>query len=86
MPACDCKSCKDMMKPSNMEKWKFSIIGAVIFLLVANPYTFKLVQCLLGNLIGKIADKNSGCPTMLGLFVHAIVFTILVRYSMELKL
>lgn len=86
MPNCDCKSCKDTLKPKNLEKWKFSFIGAVIFLLVANPYTFKLVQYLLGNIIGKIADKNSGCPTILGLFIHAIVFMVLVRYSMELNL
>ena len=46
---------------------------------------FRLTQSILGNLIGKISDK-SGCPTVLGYLLHALVFTLLVRYSMEMNI
>jgi hypothetical protein len=73
------------MAPTNLDKWKFSLIGAILLLIVMNPFTYKLVQNLLGGIIGKIADSASGCPTTLGLFVHTLVYLVLVRYSMELK-
>ncbi len=37
------------------------------------------------SLIGKISDK-SGSPTVLGYLLHALVFTLLVRYSMEMNI
>jgi hypothetical protein len=45
-----------------------------------------LVQKILGPIVGKIADPKTGCPTNLGLFVHAIVFLLIVRGSMEFKI
>jgi hypothetical protein len=68
----------------NSLKWKYTLITTVIFLLVANPYTYQLVQALLGKFV-KIASP-SGCPTIAGLFVHATVFTLLLRYVMDINL
>jgi hypothetical protein len=42
-------------------------------------------QKLLGGCFGKIADSH-GCATSLGLFIHTILYILLVRGSMELKL
>ena len=39
-------------------------------------YTYQIADSL-GNIIGKLAD-SSGCPTTLGLIVHAIVFGLIV--------
>jgi len=68
--------------PSNQEKWNISIFSAVLFLLVVHPYTYTLMDSLLRNVVGPIA--NNGCPTTLGLILHTIVFVFVVRYSMEL--
>lgn len=73
------------MTDSNSTKWQISLFSAFIFLLVVNPYTYKFTQYILGGLIGKIADSN-GCPTILGLIIHTIVYILLVRGSMELHL
>jgi len=70
--------------PSNSQKWQISIFSALIFLLVVNPYTYNLTNSLLGGIIGTIA-KN-GCPTMVGLLLHTVVYVLLVRYSMDLDL
>jgi threonine/homoserine/homoserine lactone efflux protein len=67
----------------NLKKWKYTLITTVIFLLIANPYTYMIVQSLLGKFI-KIASP-SGCPTIAGLLVHAVVFTLLLRLVMDLK-
>lgn len=78
-PKCD-------KKPTNAEKWKYTLLTTLIFILVVHPMTYKLVQKLLGNIIGKIADIKTGCPTMLGIFVHTVVFTLLLRYIMDLDI
>ena len=59
------------------KKISATIQSVIIFLIISAPFTYKLTNSLLGNIIGKLADP-SGCPTTLGLFVHAIVFGLIV--------
>jgi hypothetical protein len=73
------------MTDSSYKKWQISIFSAFIFIVVIHPYTYILTQKILGGIIGKIADIY-GCPTTLGLIIHTIVYILLVRGSMDLKL
>lgn len=66
-------------------KWQITLFSALIFLLVVHPMTYKLTQKLLGGVLGKISDM-SGCPTTLGLALHTVVYILLVRGSMDVKL
>ena len=70
--------------PFSSEKWNITLFSAFIFLLVINPYTYNLTQSIFGKILGTIAIN--GCPTMVGLVLHTIVYILLVRYSMELHL
>jgi len=49
----------------------------IIFIIISLPFTYKTTNSILGNIIGKLADP-SGCPTTLGLIVHAIVFGLII--------
>lgn len=68
---------------TSIKKWKYTLMTTIIFLIIANPYTYILVNSLLGKLV-KIASPV-GCPTTAGLILHAVVFTLLLRGVMELK-
>lgn len=68
-------------KPDNREKWMASLIAGVMFLVVASPYLYKLVNQMTSSLGLVIADR-SGCPNVYGLVLHSIVFTLLVRALM----
>ncbi len=57
--------------------------AVIVFLLVSLPFTYKITNGLLGGLVGNLAD-SSGCPTGLGLFVHSIVFGLIV-YALMLR-
>ena len=59
------------------KKISATIQSMIIFIIISLPITYKLTNSILGNIIGKLAD-SSGCPTTLGLFVHAIVFGLIV--------
>jgi len=78
-----CKDCGS--KKTNMDKWKYTLITTFLFLIIVNPATYKLVNGLLGKVVGKISSKD-GCPTILGIMVHAVVFTLLLRGMMDLNL
>jgi hypothetical protein len=56
---------------SNQKKLYISIQTAVIAFLIFNPVLFKVVRSVLGGWI----SSADGCPSMAGLFVHALVFT-----------
>ena len=73
------------MSDSSYKKWQISFFSAFIFILVIHPYTYMFTQKMLGGLSGKIAD-SSGCPTSVGLLIHSILYILLVRGSMDLKL
>lgn len=70
---------------ASYNKWKYTLYTTIILLLLFNPFTFKLVNSLLSNFVGKIAG-NDGCPTLLGYAVHALVFTLIIRYMMDLNI
>lgn len=70
--------------PSSNQKWQITIFSAVIFLLVVNPFTYKLTNTLFSRILGPISVN--GCPTVVGLILHTIVYILLVRYSMDLNL
>lgn len=72
-------------EPTNIDKWRWTLMTTIIFLIVVNPFVYKCVQSCLGSLLGRIASKD-GCPTMLGILVHSVVFTLLLRGSMEMKI
>jgi hypothetical protein len=69
---------------SSSEKWNITLFSAVLFILVVNPYTYNLTQSLFSKILGPIAIN--GCPTMVGLMLHTVVYILLVRYSMDLHL
>jgi len=49
-------------------KVKYSLYSALIFFLIANPITYKVVNSVLPGV------ASNGCPTPFGLVLHTIVF------------
>ena len=69
---------------SSSKKWQITFFSALIFILVVNPYTYNVTNSLFSGLIGPIA--RNGCPTIIGLLLHTLVYILLVRFSMDLDL
>ena len=51
-------------------KFKYSFLSTLIFLIVASPWTYQLTY----KVFGKSVSSPGGCPTSVGLFLHALVF------------
>jgi hypothetical protein len=69
--------------PSTEIKIIATIQSIIAFLIVSLPFTYKLTNGLLGNIVGKLADQ-SGCPTTLGLVIHSIVFGLIIYGLMHI--
>ena len=63
--------------PNSYDKWRFSVMGGLIVLLIFNNYIFKLTNSIFGNVL-----TRQNCPTLFGYVLHTIVYIILVRLSM----
>ncbi len=54
-----------------------TITAILLFYIISSPYTYTLVNQLVG---GGIA--NNGCPTQLGLIIHSLVYGLIVYHLM----
>ena len=69
----------------NSRRNTFAVIFGLLFIIIAAPVTFKLVNHVT-SLVGlNILHDNDGCPNVIGLILHGIVFALLVRLLMELQ-
>lgn len=64
-----------MVAPS--VKFAATIQAILVFIVISLPLTYRITNGLLGGIVGKLADI-SGCPTHLGIFVHSIVFGLII--------
>ena len=68
----------------SVDKWRYTLYTTLLFLLFANPFTFRFVHSILGRFIRIV--NSSGCPTIAGLLLHALIFTLILRYMMSMNL
>ena len=68
---------------SSGEKWSCSLYAVFLFVVISSPITYKFTNKLFYKLC-KISNA-SGAPTGCGLFLHAVLFLLLVRCSMCMK-
>ena len=54
-------------------KAKYSFYSAIVFFLVANPETYRIIQWAIGGFVGQIANAV-GCPTILGFVIQTVLF------------
>ena len=67
--------------PTNSDKWRFTLYTVIMVIVLFNKYAFITVD----KIIGKIVPiYKNGCSTSAGFIVHLMVFTLVLRYSMDL--
>lgn len=63
------------------EQFTISVISGLTFFLVANPQMYMIMR----NLVGSRVATVNGNPTMFGLVLHSIVFTLIVWMMMKIN-
>jgi hypothetical protein len=75
--------CKLIFKEDKKSQWKFSLISAIIFLIISSPLMYNITDGLLGW-VSSISIK--GCPTIFGLILHTVVFLLISYGIMQLDI
>jgi len=69
-------------------KVKHALALALLFFAVSSPYTYKVVDHVVGSIVSALAPQlsyvfkvaDAGCPTTYGLAVHSAVFGLLAYF------
>ena len=72
---CGCKGQKQQ------QKFMASLLGALIFYVLASPEAFRLVR----SIVGKWVATPNGSPSPGGLLLHTLVFLLIVWGTMNIK-
>jgi hypothetical protein len=76
------KDCGCGCNGKKQEKKLFiSLLSALVFFVIANPDTFRLMRSILGSWV----SGPNGCPTTAGLILHTIVFALITWGMMNIK-
>ena len=63
------------------QKFLISIMSALVFFVVANPETFRVMRKVFGSWV----SSPTGCPSIGGLALHTIVFMLVTWGMMNIK-
>jgi hypothetical protein len=69
-----------MKIPGLSPKLSAAVVAGLLFFIISNPIVYRIVDKLLGGLLGPIATP-AGCPTTWGLIVHSAVFAAATFYG-----
>ena len=61
------------------EKMKISLFSGLLFYIIANAQTFKVMS----NLLGRWVADAAGCPTLAGVLLHSAVFVLVIYLTMN---
>lgn len=64
---------------TNEKKIRISLQTALIAFVIFNPVLFQAVQGILGRWVA----SSDGCPTMMGLLLHVVLFGIIIYLLMK---
>lgn len=68
---------------TSFDKWSMSMVSGLLFLLVSSPVAYGFSNKFLEK-IG-LETSYDGCPNFTGMFIHAVLFTLILRLLMEKK-
>ena len=71
----------DYETPTNSTKWLISLYSGILFLIIASPIAFKIVNYITSMVNLPVLDYE-GKPNLFGYLLHTLVFILIVRLSM----
>ena len=74
---CGC-GCKGKVQE---KKFLISLMSALLFFVIANPDTFRVVRKIFGSWV----STPTGCPSTKGLALHSLVFLLISWLMMNVK-
>jgi uncharacterized membrane protein len=74
-----------MSSITNEKKISATIQSMIVFIIVSLPVTYNFTNGIFDSLLGIQLTESSGCPNMIGLLIHALVFGVIVYILMSIN-
>jgi hypothetical protein len=71
---------------TNEDKWYLSALTTFLFYIIALPATYEYITNPVFEEVTDIALEKKGKPTVVGVILHSIIFLLIIRYIMDLKI
>jgi hypothetical protein len=68
--------------PTNSEKWWAAILVGILFALFSSNLMYGITDSFLSGMNLNTFTGNCGGPTIFGLILHTIIFTLIIRILM----
>lgn len=73
------------MSTTYEKKISGTIQSIIAFIIVSLPITYNFTNGIFDSLLGIQLVESSGCPNMIGLLIHALVFGVIVYVLMSIN-
>ena len=81
--------CKWSSKPSKYNKWKYTLITSLLLILLTNTLTLQILNMGFKNAINTSIIESTCAipyPNTMGYVAIILLFTLALRYTMDLKI
>jgi len=75
------RKCQKHKPYTYKDKWIVSIMGGLLFLLLASPVLYSIVNSTTSSF--GLITANNGCPNISGLLLHGFLFALIIRLLMR---
>lgn len=62
-----------------------TIQAIIVFIIISLPMTYNFTNGIFDSLLGVQLTEYNGCPNMIGLLIHALVFGVIVYILMSMN-
>jgi hypothetical protein len=73
------------MSCTSSDKWMSAVVAGILFIALSSPMAYNLTSSLSESLGVGIQSARRGCPNMVGLGVHAVVYALVVRLLLAFR-
>lgn len=71
------------LKPfSYKDKWIIALLGGLLFILLSSPFLYETINAFT-SAFGLNTLDNKDCPTLQGLLLHSVMYTLATRLLMR---
>ena len=67
---------------TSKDKWCISLILGILFVLIASPFFYKVINNLTKK-VKFVTATNTGRPNVLGLLLHGLIYILVVRWLIK---
>jgi hypothetical protein len=68
------------------DKLKFSLYGTIVYYIISNPWLSKSINASIGGVFSEMLSTVGGCPNVVHIILHGVIYMFVILGMMYLPL